>query len=153
MQSKCWFLLVTVTGTAGCCMLPTFIMDVCAKFQLEGSENVSGIFSFHSTDPLTPWGPGDPRLVTPEWDYILKGLPAERNHFLTVWKNLLAFCPSHKFVCCNFILSSRGFLSGKWKRSQIIPRFRWVRATLGSNLPPFKDPASCWGKLTSVSQS
>lgn len=50
-------------------------------------------------------------------------------------KNLLPFYPSQKLVCCNFIFSYKGFLSGQWKRSQTIPRIRWIRATLGSLLP------------------
>lgn len=53
-------------------------------------------------------------------------------------KNLLPIHPSHEFVCCNFIFSYKGFLSGKWKGSQIIPRIRWIRAILGSSYHPAK---------------
>lgn len=61
----------------------------------------------------------DPRLVTSEWDYNLKELSAERNNFFFYSvKNLLPFHPSHEFVCCNFMFSYKGFLSGNEKEAR-----------------------------------
>ena len=38
-----WFLLTTVIGSANYCLLPTFMIAICDKFQLEVSENIDGI--------------------------------------------------------------------------------------------------------------
>ena len=44
---------MTVIGTASYCILPTFIIVVSAKFQLQVSKNMAGIFfPSNSTDHL-----------------------------------------------------------------------------------------------------